>query len=386
MEALIDTDACSSRLRVDLDALRANYRTIADRVAPARCGAVVKADAYGLGVAMAAPALYREGCRNFFVAQLCEAPPLARAIGADADIFVLNGLDPGSDAACADAGFLPVLNSRSQVERWRALARREGRALPAALQVDSGMSRLGLPPAEAVGLAADPAFAREVDLRLLMTHLACADEPGNPANAAQCVAFGAVRTHFPAVPASIANSGGAFLPPDYHQDLARPGVALYGVDPGPHAEGLRPVVRLDARVIQIRAIAAGTGVGYGLDHVAPAPQRLVTLAIGYADGWPRSLRGAFGGGGAAWHQGVRLPIAGRVSMDSLTVDIGALPADALNEGDFVELLGPSQSLGDVARDAGTIAYEILTRLGARHARVYVEDGAVVRSIAPGEQP
>lgn len=383
MKPPIDADAaCSSRLTVDLDALRANYRTIADRVTPARCGAVVKANAYGLGVAKAAPALYREGCRTFFVAQLCEAGPLARAIDTDAAIFILNGPDPGSEAACARAGFLPVLGSRSQVDRWRALARAAGRPLPAALQVDSGMSRLGLPPADAIVLAADPALAREIDLRLLMTHLACADAPDNAANVAQHAAFAAVRTHFPAVPASIANSGGAFLPPAFHHDLVRPGIALYGAAPGPHAKGLRAVVRLDARVIQIRAIAAGTGVGYGLDHIAAAPQRIATIAIGYADGWPRSL----GSIGAAWHRGIRLPIAGRVSMDSLSVDITALPEGALAEGDFVEVLGSSQSLADVAQGAGTIAYEILTRLGTRHARAYVEDGVVAHSIAAGEQP
>lgn len=381
MESPIDTDACSSRLTVDLDALRANYRSIADRVAPARCGAVVKANAYGLGIALVAPALQREGCRSFFVAQLCEAAPLARAIGRGADIFILNGLDPGSEAACAHAGFLPVLNSRSQVERWRALARAEGRPLPAALQVDSGMSRLGLPPAEAEVLAADPALSREIDLRLLMTHLACADEPERAANAEQLARFDAVRARFPGVQASIANSGGAFLPPAFHCDLARPGIALYGVDPGPRATELRAVVRLDVRVLQIRTIAAGTGVGYGLDHVAAAPQRLATIAIGYADGWPRSLSGK----GAAWHRGVRLPITGRVSMDSLTVDITALPDDALAEGDFVELLGPSQSPSGVARDAGTIGYEILTRLGTRHARTYVEGGVVTHRFAAGEQ-
>lgn len=382
MESHIDVNACSSRLTVDLDALRANYRTIADRVAPARCGAVVKANAYGLGIARVAPTLYREGCRTFFVAQLCEAEPLARAIAPDAAIFILNGPAPGSEARFAHAGFLPVLGSRSQLDGWRSLAQAQGRALPAALQIDSGMSRLGLPPAEAIALAADPALGHEIDVRLLMTHLACADEPEHSANAAQLARFDSVRTHFPAVPASIANSGGAFLPPAFHHDLVRPGIALYGADPGPHAEGLRPVVRLDARVIQIRAIVAGAGVGYGLDHIAAAPQRLATLALGYGDGWPRSL----GGAGAAWHRGVRLPIAGRVSMDSLTVDITALPDGALAEGDFVELLGPSQSLADVALDAGTIAYEILTRLGTRHARAYVEDGVVTHSIAAGERP
>lgn len=381
MEPPLRAEACSSRLGINLDALRANYRVLAERVAPAHCGAVVKADAYGLGVGRVGAALHREGCRTFFVAQLCEAGPLARVVGPDATIFILNGLDPGSEAACAAAGAVPVLNSLSQVAHWRAYARALGCALPAALQVDSGMSRLGLPAEDAIALAADPALARELDLRLLMTHLACADEPGRAANADQLAAFRAVAAHFPTVPASIANSGGAFLPVEFHGDLARPGVALFGVDPGPNAQGLRPVVRLDVRVLQIRTVAAGAGVGYGLDHIAPAPQRLATLALGYADGWPRCL----GGVGAAWHRGARLPIVGRVSMDSLTVDISALAEGDLAEGDFVELLGPSQSLADVARDAGTIAYEILTRLGARHARIHVEDGTA-EAVLPGDNP
>lgn len=379
MKPLPHVEACSSRLVIDLDAFRANYRTLAARVAPARCGAVVKANAYGLGVARVGAALHREGCRSFFVAQLCEAGPLARAIGSGATIFILNGLDPGSEAPCVAADAIPVLNSPSQVARWRAHARALGRPLPAALQVDSGMSRLGLSAVDAVALAADPMLSCDLDLRLLMTHLACADEPGRAANADQLAVFRAIAAHVPHVPVSIANSGGVFLPADFHGDLARPGVALFGVDPGPHAQGLRPVVRLDARVLQIRSVAAGTGVGYGLHHVAATPQRLATIALGYADGWPRCL----GSVGAAWHRSARLPIVGRVSMDSLTVDIGALAENDLAEGDFVELLGPSQSLADVARDAGTIAYEILTRLGARHARIHVEDGTA-DAVLPGE--
>lgn len=379
MAELRHLSAGSSRLTINLDALRANYRALAARVAPARCGAVVKANAYGLGVAHAAPALYREGCRSFFVAQLCEAVLLAGAIGDGAEIFVLNGLDPGNEAACAERGFLPVLNSLSQVERWRALARTLGRALPAALQIDTGMSRLGLPHSAALALAGDASFGREVELRLLLTHLACADDPERPENDAQLAAFTAVGAHFPSVPKSVANSGGVMLPSDYHGDLARPGLALYGVDPGPLTAGLRPVIGLEARVIQIRTIEAGTGVGYGLKHVAAASQRIATISLGYADGWPRSLSGV----GAAWHRGVRLPILGRVSMDSLTVDISALPENALAEGDFVEFLGPAQSLDAVARDADTIAYEILTRLGARHTRTYVENG-VAQTFAAGE--
>jgi alanine racemase len=362
-------DTYSSRLCIDLGAICANYRTISARIAPAHCGAVVKANAYGLGSAKVATALFREGCRAFFVARFCEAKSLARTIGTAAEIYVLNGLEPGNEATCAEHGCIPVLNSLSQVNRWRAVARQEGRALPAALQVDSGMSRLGLPVAAAISLAKDDALSADVDLRLIMTHLACSDEPAHAANAAQLAHFRVVQMHFPGIRSSISNSGGIFLGKEFHGDLGRPGLALFGVDPGPHAEGIRSVVRLDAQVIQIRRIKAGTGVGYGLSYVATVPQRLATIAIGYADGWPRCL----GGAGAAWHRGIRLPIVGRISMDSLTVDIGALPEEALQEDDFVELIGPSQSLADASRDAGTVAYEMLTRLGERHMRIYLAD-------------
>lgn len=369
----------SSQLRIDLGVIRANYRALADRAAPARCGAVVKANAYGLGIAKVAPTLHREGCRDFFVAQLCEAFDLLDAIGVGSTIFILNGLDPGGEAACAEWGFVPTLNSESQVARWRALARTREKALPAALQIDSGMSRLGLDPAAAAGLADDPAFAREVKLELVMTHLACADEPDHAANRSQLDRFLDVRRRFPAVPASIANSGGVLLPPRYHLDLVRPGIALFGAPPEGHAAaGLQPVLSLDARVLQIREIAAGDGVGYGLDYVASAPRRLATVGIGYGDGWPRGL----GGVGAAWFKGRRLPIVGRVSMDSLTVDITGLPRGAIEEGGFVELIGRSQSLARVAHDAGTIPYEILTRLGTRHQRIYL-DGDQAETVAAG---
>ncbi len=361
--------AYSSVLTINLGAIAANYRVIAGQVSPARCAAVVKADAYGLGIGKVAPVLRDAGCTSFFVAHLSEAIVLREVIGPDGDIFVLNGIDPGCEDLCAARGFVPVLNSASQVTRWRDAARAQGRALTAALQIDSGMSRLGITPGMAADLARDSDFATDVALRLLMTHLACADQPSDPTNARQRESFLSVRRLFPDMPASIANSGGAFLAPGFGLDLVRPGIALYGVAPNECTEGLRPVVRLDARILQIREIDAGTGVGYGLDYIALDRRRLATIAIGYADGWPRSL----GGAGAAWFSGKRLPIVGRVSMDSLTIDISALPPEAVAEGGFVELIGPSQSLEDVARDAGTIAYEILTRLGPRHERLYVGD-------------
>jgi len=368
----------SSVLRIDLDAIRANYRTIAGVVEPARCGAVVKADAYGLGIEKVAPALRDAGCSEFFVAHLSEAIALFDAIGPGGTIHVLNGLEPDCEEICATRGFVPVLNSASQVGRWRDLARRGGAPLPAALQIDSGMSRLGLRFEDAAELSADPEFAGDITLRLLMTHLACADAPESPVNRRQRESFLRARALFPDVPASVSNSGGAFLSPAFHFDLVRPGIALYGAQPSPAAAGLVPVVRLEARILQIREVGEGTGVGYGLDYVAGGDRRLATIGIGYGDGWPRNL----GGAGAAWFMDRRLPIVGRISMDSLTVDISSVPAHALHEGDFVELIGPSQPLSDVARDAGTIPYEILTRLGERHQRIY-RDGAQTEVVHPG---
>jgi len=363
--------SAGSLLTIDLSAIRANYALIAERVAPARVAAVVKADAYGLGAARIAPVLAQAGCRDFFVAHLAEAITLRPLLPVEARLYVLNGLQPGAEPACAAAGVLPVLNSLEQARRWRALAETAPRALPAAIQIDSGMSRLGLSPEEVETLARDVAFFARVPVALVMSHLACADVPSDPANAGQFARFQGFAARLPAAPLSLANSGGCFLPSVFHQHVARAGVSLYGVAPnGVEDNPMRPVVRLEARVIQTRTIQAGAGVGYGLTFTAPGERRIATISIGYADGWPRSL----GNRGAAWFAGVRLPIVGRVSMDSITLDVSAVPPGALGEGDAVELIGPSQSLADVAADAGTIAYEILTSLGARHARAYVGGG------------
>lgn len=328
---------------------------------------MVKANAYGLGANRVARALADEGCRHFFVATLGEALELSGILGAGFDILVLNGVDPGAEQACADAELIPVLNSRIGLRNWQREAERRGGQLPAVLQIDSGMSRLGLPLDALPALTADGAF-RHLSLRLLITHLACSDEPDHPANSQQLNRFEEARRLFPGVPASIANSGGAFLPSAFHLDMVRTGIALFGVAPGPHAAHLRPAVSLSARILQIREIGPGDGVGYGLEHVAREPQRLATLGIGYADGWCRRL----GGAGAARHAGQRLPIVGRISMDSMVVDISGLHRGALSEDSHVELLGPSQSVAEVARDAGTIGYEILTRLGPRLSRTYVD--------------
>lgn len=358
----------SARLIVDLDAIVANHAMIAERVAPARAAAVVKANAYGLGAAVVAPALAAAGCRDFFVALLTEALDLKPLLPADARIYVLNGLVPGAEAACATAGLRPVINTLDQARRWADQARRGGARLPAAVQVDSGMSRLGLDAGEVEDLAADRAFFDAVEVVLVMSHLACADVPAASANEEQRRRFDALADQLaPDAPRSLANSGASLTDAGSYGDVVRPGVALYGGEPiEGGASGLKPVVTLEARVVQVRTIPAGAGVGYGLTYVAPDERRIATLGLGYADGWPRRL----GGKAAAVWRGQRLPIVGRVSMDSMGIDISALPPGALAEGDFVELIGPDQPLQAVADQAETVTYEILTGLGSRFPRIY----------------
>ena len=357
------------RLRIDLGAIAANYRLIAGRVAPAEAGAVVKANAYGLGAVEVTRALRDAGCRLFFVAHLGEALALRPALPADLRLIVLNGLPPGAEALCAEAHVIPVLNSPEQARRWAEAARKTGRRLPAALQFDSGMGRLGMAAEDLAPLAADALFLSAIDLVMVMSHLACADTPEHPANRAQLARFEAAAALFPGIPRALANSGGAFLPAGFHADIVRAGIALYGGAPnrdGPNP--MRPVVGLEARVIQIRTIAAGGAVGYGHSHVCERESRIATIGVGYADGLPRSL----GNRGAAWHAGERLPIVGRVSMDSITIDVTALAPGRIGAGDWVELIGPHQPIDALADDADTISYEMLTSLGARYDRSYVD--------------
>lgn len=358
-------------LRIDLDALAANYCLIRQQVGGAEVAGVVKADAYGLGAVEVSRALAEAGCRHFFVAQLSEAIALRPALEPDAFVYVLNGLQPGAEPIAADIGAIPVLNALDQVDRWAALAAQRGRSLPAALQVDSGMSRLGLPGAEVEALASAPGRLAGVDLRLIMSHLACADEPEAEANQAQTAAFETLAGHFPDVPRSLDNSGGCFLPRG-HFDIVRPGIALYGGAPqAGRFNPMRAVVSLEARIVQVRDVPAGVGVGYGLGSVAGHPRRIATIAVGYADGWPRHLSGR----GSAFIGGRRVAVAGRVSMDSITLDVTDVPPALLGPGAPVELIGPHQTIDDVAADAGTISYEILTQLGRRYAREYLPAGA-----------
>lgn len=357
--------AAGAVLTIDLDAVRDNYRLLKGRLGQVRCAGVVKADAYGLGAAQVAAVLAGEGCDTFFVAHVCEGLALREVLGSGPDIYILNGTPPGAEDACAQAGLTTVVNSLEQLSAWRNAARAARRRLPAALQVDSGMSRLGMAPEEVERLAADASLLDGVEVKLVMSHLACADEPAHPANPAQKKAFDLLRALLPAAPSSLANSSGIFLGPDYHYDLARPGAALYGVNPVPgQPNPMRAVAHLAAKVIQTRTLIGGVGVGYGHTFRAEGPLRAATISLGYADGWHR--RAAAG----AYFDGVRLPFIGRVSMDSIIIDISALPEGALKAGDLVEIIGPNQTLDVVAGHAGTISYEVLTGLGRRFHRIY----------------
>lgn len=373
----------SGRLEIDLGAIVANWRALARHAPGAEMAAVVKADAYGLGARRVVPALRAAGVRSFFVAQLAEALAIADLVGPDAALYVLNGLMPGAEAACAEAGIRPVLNSLDQLDAWAAEGRRRGRELPAALQVDSGMSRLGLSPDELQRLrlrldaqeggASPLAGAR---IALVMSHFACAETPGHPANAAQIAAFehalSGLAEILPEVPRSLANSSGIFLGPGVHYELCRPGIALYGGNPTPERPNpMRPVVRLFGRVIQTRVVPEGAAVGYGATWRTAQASRIATVGIGYADGFLRSNSNR---GHLVWpgRPDIALPIVGIVSMDCLTVDVSALGHQDLPPGTELELIGPQRSLDAVAAGAGTIGYELLTGLGRRYQRVYLD--------------
>jgi alanine racemase len=350
-------------LKIDLDALARNYRQLRERAAPAECAAVVKADAYGLGMVPVARRLLREGCRRFFVATLGEAAEL-RALAADAEIYVFEGAVLGSVDELMALRAVPVLSSLEQVERWRG----HGRAL---LHIDTGMTRLGLNAADVRVLAKRRDLLEGVELTYVITHLACADEPENPQNWAQIESFDELRALLPPARTSIGNSAGLFLDAAHRGDLVRPGIALYGGNPFTERPNpMAPVVTFLAPILQIREITQPVTVGYGATYVAAPPARLAVVGAGYADGYPRGLSNR----GTAALRGVRVPVVGRVSMDLLCVDISALPRDGVGVGDLVELIGPTVGVDEVAAAAGTISYEILTRLGRRPVREYVEEG------------
>ncbi len=355
-----DPDPSAARLTVDLDALAANYATLIAQSA-AEVAPVVKADAYGLGAEPVASRLWAEGARRFFVARIGEGERLRRVLkGRETTVYVFDGCPPGAAARLRAAGLTPVLNSAAQVQAWR-----DGGGGPAALMLETGLNRLGLPAEDAGTLAADPAGLKGVKIDLVMSHLACADQPSHPMNQRQRERFEALAALFPTAKRSLAASDGLFLGPDFAFDLVRAGICLYGGGPeGRPDPRIRPVATFEAPILQVRALNPGDTAGYGAAFTAAQPMQVAVVAAGYADG---VLRAAFpkAYGSVA---GRRAPVVGRISMDLTLFDVTDLP-DA-RPGAMMQIIGPAVPVDEAARAAGTIAYELLTRLGGRAERVY----------------
>ena len=357
-------------LTIDLEALRANYRMLAAMVLPGECAAVVKADAYGCGLEQVAATLLRADCRTFFVAHLAEARRV-RALSPEATIYVLNGFSSAAGPAFVECQARPVINSSVELAEWDHFVTSSGWRGGAAVHVDTGMNRLGFTVEEAVAVAGRVQTANH-GIALLMSHLACAELPEHPLNDQQIRQFRELRSLFRGVPSSLANSPGIFLDGSTYCDLVRPGIALYGGNPTPRRSNpMKPVVELKARILQVRDVPARGTVGYGGTWTAKRDSRIAVVAAGYADGIPRAAAATEG---AAPREvivaGKRCRIVGRVSMDLFAVDITDLPEGKVRRDDWAVLIGSGLTLDEVAAQAGTISYEILTKLSRRYHRIW----------------
>ncbi len=361
-------------LIVRLAAIRANYRRLSQAASPAAMAAVLKADGYGLGAAPVFRTLAEEGCHTFFAATLSEATAL-RALDPNATIYALDGLFPGSAPLAAEAAIRPVLGNPGEISEWAAFCESRSQRLPAAIHIETGMTRLGLTPAETRELAAGMGLRASFEPSLLMSHLACADDPENSKNEEQRASFEQLSALLGTVPRSLANSAGILLGPAFHFDLVRPGIGLYGSSGFSKRKfEAEPVVWLYARIAQIRSALPGEAVGYGATQTLRRRTRVATACVGYADGYFRSLSASDSREGSPGYiGGYRLPLLGRISMDLATFDATDVPEELLHRGGFIDLMGEHLSVDDVAAYAGTIGYEVLTSLGRRYHRVYLDD-------------
>ena len=367
-------DSCSTmcgRLTIDLAALRRNYLALRETAGSAGCAAAVKADGYGVGARRVVRTLRESGCTVFFVALLDEAVDILPEVG-DGTVYVLNGIVPGTAKSFARHGIRPVLGNLEEIGEWAECCRLAGSRLPAALHIDTGINRLGLEASSLEKLAGNAALLGAFETSLVMSHFACADDPGDPMNGAQREAFTVMKARLPEAPASLANSAATLSGAENHFDLVRPGIALYGGRalagrPNP----MRPVVHLTGRIMQVRQVAAGSRVGYGATWTARRDSRIAVVGAGYADGYIRLLGGSDDAIRAhVFIDGQFAPVVGRVSMDMMTVDVTGIDPDAARRGATVELLGRNITVDDLADAARTIGYEVLTSLGSRYGRVY----------------
>jgi len=356
-------------LSIDLDALKSNWRACAAQVgANVETAAVVKAGGYGIGAERAAQALRNAGCKTFFVATIDEGIQLRESLGAGPAVHIFNGLMDGAERDFTHHDLIPVLNSLGEVDAWRAFCTGVGEPLACDLHIDTGMSRLGLPSDEIQKIIDNPDHLTHLKLDTILSHLTVSEITDHPNNTEQLAAFRDVLSHMPPARASFANSSAIFLGPEFHFDVTRPGVALYGVNPT-HGQPnpMAQVVRLQAKILQVRTIDTPQTVGYGATHTALGLERIATVSMGYADGYSRHLSNA----GLAYIGNHKAPVVGRVSMDLITLDVSTVPEDLCRVGMLVDMIGPNNPVDDVAERAGTIGYEILTSLGSRFHRVYV---------------
>ena len=375
-------------LTVDLDAIIANWRKLEKTAVPAECAGVVKADAYGCGAEPVAKALAAAGCKTFFVATLDEAG-VVRAVLPDATIYALNGFFQNTGDAYAKVNCKPVIGDLHELAEWDVFCRRSGWRGGAAIHIDTGMNRLGLTVAEAQGII--PRInAGDHGITLVMSHLVSGELVNNPTNARQLAAFREIASLFSNVPASLSSSSGIYLGAQFQFDMVRPGAALYGVNPTPEADNpMQPVVDLKARIVQIRNVERGETVGYGGTWTARRPTRLAIVAAGYGDGYFRAASANDGTRGAeVVVAGKRCPVAGRISMDLMAVDITDLPQNTARRGHMVTLIGEGITVDELAHHFGTIGYEVLTSLGRRYARIYKGGSAPppIVPVAPEEKP
>lgn len=359
----------TAELTVRLGSLAANFRESLRRAAPAAIAPVVKANAYGMGLAPVAHALVNAGADTFFVARMEEGIALRELLPRQR-IFVLDGIAAGAASALLSHALTPVLNSLDEVAEWSVLARRERRELDAVLHVDTGMNRSGLSHDELSTLVSGIRHLLDgIKLVLVMSHLARADEPDRDMNWVQLARFKAALALLPSAPASLSASAGIELGRDFLFDLVRPGLGIYGGNPvASRPNPYRTVAVLTGRVLQIRAVQAGDSVGYGAGYTAAQPMTLATVAAGYADGLMRRIATR----GRAAIAGYFVPYAGRISMDLTVLDVTSVPANLLARGTAVEFMGDTVTLEELADAAGTITHEVLTSIGPRVHRHYID--------------
>jgi alanine racemase len=357
-------------LTIDLDAVEANWRALAHKLLTVECAAVVKANAYGLGLEPVTAKLAKAGCKTFFVADIAEARR-ARTRAGEATIYVLNGFSSQAGTAFAELNVQPVINSTAELAEWDAFVTAQNWRGGAAIHVDTGMNRLGISAEEAAALALR-LQQQNHGITLLMSHLACAEISDHRLTATQIRLFRELRMLYHGVPASLANSSGIFIGDTAHFDLARPGAALYGINPTPgHANPMRNVVELTGRILQVRKVQQGETVGYGAAWTAKRASRIAVVALGYADGLLRAGSSLDSrGGGTAIVAEKSCPVVGYVSMDLACVDITDVADGAVRRGDMATFIGENLPIDMVGVSAGTIGYEILVRLGPRCHLVY----------------